>query len=166
MSLLKLSSKLGRKKRKTVGRGNASGHGTYSTRGGKGQTARTGGTRRPGFEGGQTPFLRKMPKLKGFKNPNQITYQIINVEDLNVFENNATVDQAALLEKNIVSKKTVPVKLLGNGVLEKTINISVAKASAEAIKKVEALKGKVTTKAIRVPVKKMPKREPKKTVTE
>lgn len=145
MSLLNLRSKLGRKKRKTVGRGNASGHGTYSTRGGKGQTARTGGTRRPGFEGGQTPFLRMMPKLKGFKNPNKKVYQVINVGDLNVFENNATVDQAALLEKNLVSKKNVPVKLLAGGELEKAINITIAKASVEAMKKVEDKKGKVTT---------------------
>lgn len=144
MSLLELSSKNGKKKRKRVGRGNASGHGTYSCRGMKGQSARTGGRRRPGFEGGQTPYLRKMPKLKGFKNPNYVEYQIINIGDLNVFDDNAVVDVKALLEKNIISKKTRPVKLLaGKGELEKTLTIIVNKASKEAIKLIEAKKGKV-----------------------
>lgn len=144
MSLLELSSKDGKKKRKRVGRGNASGHGTYSCRGMKGQSARTGGRRRPGFEGGQTPYIRRMPKLKGFKNPNYVEYQIVNIGQLNVFEDKTTIDLKALLEKNIVSKKTLPIKLLaGKGELEKAITIVVDKASKEAIKQVEAKKGKV-----------------------
>lgn len=144
MSLLELSNKTGRtKKRKRVGRGNASGHGTYSCRGMKGQSARTGGRRRPGFEGGQTPYLRKMPKLKGFTNPNHVEYQAINVGQLNIFDDNATVDLDALLEKNLVSKKDIPVKLLSEGDLKKTLTIIVDKASRAAIKKVESKKGKV-----------------------
>ncbi len=143
MSLLELKNP-SNKKRKRVGRGNASGHGTYSCRGMKGQSARAGGRRRPGFEGGQTPYLRKMPKIKGFTNPNYVEYQIINVGDLNVFEDKATVNKAALIEKNLISKKNLPVKLLaGKGELEKSITIEVDKASLQAIKKVESSKGKV-----------------------
>jgi len=135
MTLFNLSSKLGKKKRKLLGRGNGSGRGTFSTRGGKGQSARSGGKIRPGFEGGQTPMLRRMPKLRGFKNPNHQEYQAVNVGDLNVFDNNTEV--------NLDSLKGKPVKLLGNGELEKTLTIIVSKASASAIKAVEAKKGKV-----------------------
>lgn len=145
MSLSELKSKNGRKRRKVVGRGNASGHGTYSTRGGKGQTARTGGTRRPGFEGGQTPFLRKMPKLKGFKNPNHIDYQVVNIGSLNVFDDNTTVDLELLFAKKLISKKNKAVKLLaGKGELEKALNITVHRASIQAIEAVKSKKGKVT----------------------
>lgn len=145
MSLPELKSKLGRnKKKKRVGRGNASGHGTYSCKGMKGQTARTGGRRRPGFEGGQTPYLRRIPKMKGFKNPNYVDYQVVNIGELNVFDDKATVNLEALLEKNLVSKKTKPVKLLaGKGELEKSLTVVVHKASAKAIEAVEAKKGKV-----------------------
>ncbi len=144
MSLQELRSKTGRKKKKRVGRGNGSGHGTFSCRGMNGQTARSGGRRRPGFEGGQTPYIRRMPKLKGFRNINHIEYQAINVGDLNVFEDNATVDSAALYAKNLISKKNKPVKLLGGkGELEKTLTIIVHKASASAIKKAEAKKCKI-----------------------
>lgn len=143
MDLLKLSSKLGKKRRKLLGRGNGSGRGTFSTRGGKGQSARSGGKIRPGFEGGQTPMLRRMPKLRGFKNPNYQAYQVVNVGDLNIFDNNTEVNIESLLAKNLVSKKNQPVKLLGNGELEKTLTVSVAKASASAIAAVETKKGKV-----------------------
>lgn len=136
MNLLKLKPKSS-KKRKRVGRGNASGHGTYSCRGMKGQSARAGGRRRPGFEGGQTPYLRKMPKLKGFKNPNYIKYQIINIGQLNIFDNNSEVKKEDLLTKNLISKKSLPVKLLSKGELEKKITITVDKASKEALKKAE-----------------------------
>lgn len=130
--------------RKRVGRGNASGHGTYSCRGMKGQSSRSGGRRRPGFEGGQTPYLRRMPKLKGFTNPNYIEYQVINVGDLNMFDDKAEIKKEDLLKKNIISKKSVPVKLLGGkGDLEKAVTIHVDKATKSAIEKVEAKKGKV-----------------------
>lgn len=143
MSLLELSSKLGRKRRKTLGRGNSSGHGTYSGKGIKGQKARSGGTLHPGFEGGQTPMLRKMPKLKGFKNPNHITYQAVNVGRLNIFEENEKITKENLFAKNLISKKNKPVKLLGDGELTKTLEITVDKASKEAIKKIESRKGKI-----------------------
>ena len=148
-----------RKTKKKVGRGNGSGSGTYSGRGMKGQSSRAGGRRRPGFEGGQTPYLRKMPKLKGFKNPNYVEYQVINVGDLNIFDSGATIKKADLLAKNLVSKKTKPVKLLGGkGELEKELTIEVDKASASAIKAVESKKGKVVLPA---PKKETPKKAEK-----
>lgn len=147
MSLTDLRSKTGKKGRKRVGRGNASGHGTYSGRGCKGQTARSGGKRRPGFEGGQTPYLRKLPKWKGFKNPNTIDYQIVNIGDLNKFDDNTIIDKEALHAKNLISKKNKPVKLLsGKGELEKTLTVIVDKASVSAIKAVEDKKGKIELK--------------------
>ena len=144
MSLHELKSNV-KTKKKRVGRGNASGHGTYSCRGMKGQTARAGGRRRPGFEGGQTPYLRKMPKLKGFKNPNHVEYQVVNLNALNIFDDGTEVTKELLLEKNLISKKTRPVKLLGTGTLEKKLTIKVNRASASAIKAVEAKSGKVET---------------------
>lgn len=156
MPLTELKSRI-KKSRKKVGRGNGSGLGTYSGRGMNGQSARSGGKRRPGFEGGQTPYLRKMPKLKGFKNPNHVEYQAINVGDLNIFDSGATVKKEDLLAKNLVSKKTKPVKLLGGkGELEKALTIEVDKASASAIKAVESKKGKVV-----LPKEKAKKEEPK-----
>lgn len=164
MSLHNLSSKMGRKRRKRVGRGNSSGHGTYSTRGGKGQTARKSGTRRPGFEGGQTPLIRKVPKTKGFKNPKRKEYQIITTSSLNIFENNATINIEILYSKNLIAKKTIPVKLLrGSENLEKTINLTIHKASASAIKDLEAKKGKITLIEKREKKTEEPAEEPKKT---
>ena len=158
MSLLTLSNKTGKKNRKRVGRGDGSGRGTYSGRGVKGQGSRSGGRRRPGFEGGQTPYLRRMPKLKGFKNPNYIRYQIVNIGQLNTFDNNSTIKKEDLLAKNLISKKTLPVKLLaGKGALEKTLTITIDKASKEAIKKIEAKKGKV-----QLPEKPEKEKSPKK----
>ncbi|MDA1061271.1 MAG: 50S ribosomal protein L15 [bacterium] len=144
MTLTELSGKIPKKSRKRVGRGNGSGHGTYACKGTGGQTKRSGGRRRPGFEGGQTPYLRRMPKLKGFRNPNQIDYQIVNVGDLNIFDSKNKVDAEALHAKNLISKRNKPVKLLASkGVLEKTLTIVVDKASKAAIAAVEAKKGKV-----------------------
>ncbi len=144
MSLTELSSKNGKKKSKRVGRGNASGHGTFSCRGMNGQSARSGGRRRPGFEGGQTPYMMKMPKLKGFKNPNYVEYQPVNIGQLNDFEDKTTVDIETLYSKNLIAKKNRPVKLLaGKGELTKSLTIVVHKASAKAIEAVKALKGKV-----------------------
>lgn len=144
MSLQDLRSKVPHKKRKLLGRGTASGHGKSSTRGGKGQTARAGSSRKPGFEGGQTPLLRKMPKLKGFKNPCKVIFRIAFTGNLNVFEDGTTVDEKALIEKKLISKKENPIKLLsGKGKLEKNLKIVVNKASKGAITEVENAKGKV-----------------------
>lgn len=144
-SLLKLKRNTGAvRKRKTVGRGNGSGHGTYATRGGKGQTARTGSGYKPGFEGGQTPLYRKMPKLKGFNNINHVTYQVVNVGDLNLFEDGEEIDVIKLYEKGLVSKKDLPVKILGDGELTKKVVLKVDRASKSAKEKIESIKGSIT----------------------
>lgn len=142
MSLLELRSK-SKKSRKRVGRGNSAGQGTFCGRGVKGQSSRAGGPVRPGFEGGQTPLSRKMPKLRGFRNPNKRYYSVVNVGQLNVFENNSKVDVEALYNKKLLAKKGYPVKLLSVGNLDKSLEITVHRASANAIKKVESKKGKV-----------------------
>lgn len=147
MSLLFALKTNVKKKRKTIGRGNGSGHGTFSGRGCKGQKARTGGKIRAGFEGGQTPYIRRIPKLRGFKNPNHLQYQVVNTGSLNVFEDGQTVDKASLKEKNLIAKKLKPVKLLaGKGDLTKKLTVKVDKASQKAVKLVEAAKGKVEIK--------------------
>lgn len=144
MSLQDLRSKTSRHKRsKRVGRGVGSGRGVFSGRGCKGQLARSGGHKHPGFEGGQTPYIRRMPKSKGFTNPNYVEYQTLNVEDLNVFENDAVITAKELKEKRLIGSVHRPIKLLGNGNLEKSLTIEVQKASKSAITKIESSKGKV-----------------------
>lgn len=145
MDLLTLKSGKGaRHKSKRVGRGNGSGHGTFCCRGMNGQNCRSGGNRRPGFEGGQTPFIQRMPKLKGFKNPNYVNYYVLNVEDLNVFDDNATVDKVSLFEKRLLPKKSVKVKLLGNGELTKKLTVTVESATKSAEDKIKKAKGSLT----------------------
>jgi len=133
-----------RKKAKTVGRGNGSGHGTYSCRGTNGQGQRTGSKAKPGFEGGQTPLYRRMPKLKGFTNINRISYQVVNVESLNIFEDNDAIDVISLFEKQLICRKDQPVKILGNGDLKKKLSVKVDKFSASAKEKIEKAKGTIT----------------------
>lgn len=135
------ATKGSRKARKRVGRGGITG--TYSGRGMKGQNSRSGGGVRPGFEGGQTPLIRRMPKLKGFKNFNRTDFLAVNVNRLNErFEDGAKIDIQALIEKGF-TKRPVPVKLLGTGKIEKKFTITVDAASGSAIKKVEKAGGKV-----------------------
>lgn len=144
--LLNLKANAGaRKKEKRVGRGNASGHGSSATRGIKGQKAHTGGSIHPGFEGGQTPLSRRMPKLKGFKNPNRVPFQVVNVYDLEVFADGSTVTMVELYESNLISKKHLPIKLLGSGELKKKLHVKVDSVSESAKKKIEAAGGKVET---------------------
>ncbi len=124
---------LARKSRKRVGRGDGSGHGTYSCKGMKGQTARAGGRRRPGFEGGQMPFSQKIPKLKGFKNHCKTGYQVINLKDLNSFEQGSKIDALILAKKGLISDISKPIKLLADGVLEtKDLKINLDKISNKA----------------------------------
>ena len=142
MNLTTLKSNKGaRHKRKRVGRGNGSGHGTFCCRGMNGQNARSGGTRRPGFEGGQTSFIQRMPKLKGFKNPSHINYQAVNVSDLNNFKDGDIVNGEVLYKMNLIGNKKRPVKILGNGDLEKKVTVQVDAASKSAIEKIEKAKG-------------------------
>lgn len=131
------------KTKKRLGRGNGSGLGTYSGKGGNGQTARTGGSIKPGFAGGQTPLYMKMPKLKGFKNINTIKYQVVNVGDLNKFDDNSEVNAQALFENKLIPHADKPVKILGNGELSKKLSIVANKVSASAKEKIEGAKGSV-----------------------
>jgi len=144
-ALLKLKRNKGATKtKKRLGRGNGSGLGTYSGRGGKGQTARTGGNIKPGFSGGQTPLYRKMPKFKGFTNINRVTFQVVNVESLNIFEDGAEINAQTLHEKNLINSITQPVKILGNGELKKKLSITVDRISETAKEKITQAKGKIT----------------------
>lgn len=148
MSLTVLKSNQGaRHRKKRLGRGDGSGLGTYSGKGMKGQKARSGGNVRPGFEGGQTTFVQKMPKLKGFKNPGRINYQVVNVKDLEKFDNGATVDAEALVEKGLVAKKNLPVKILGDGDLSKKLTIKVEKVTKSAEEKITKAGGKLELSA-------------------
>ncbi len=135
------------KKPKRIGRGNGSGHGTFSGRGMKGQKARAGGIRRPGFEGGQTPLIRKMPKMRGFTHPfaKQKSFQVINLSDLEAtFNDGDTVTVEILFEKGLISKLNKAVKLLGHGTLSKKLEIDVDAATQSVFTAVEKAGGKIT----------------------
>jgi len=121
---------------KRLGIGESSGHGKTSGRGGKGQTARSGGTIRLGFEGGQMPLLRRIPK-RGFNNASFRTVcAIVNVEQLNSFEDGATVTPELLVEAGLVDKRYEGVKILGNGELKKKLTVKVQRVSASAREKI------------------------------
>ena len=126
---------------KRLGRGVGSGLGKTSGTGHKGAKARSGGGKRPGFEGGQMPLYRRVPK-KGFTNIFGTDYASVNVERLNVFEDGATVDAKALLDAGIIKKTLGGVKIMGNGELQKKLNVKAAKFTASAKEKIEALGGK------------------------
>ena len=122
------------------GRGAGSGNGKTAGKGHKGQNARSGGGVRPGFEGGQLPLYRKLPK-RGFNNRFATNYVTVNVSDLNVFENGAVVDLEALLAKKIVRKSLDGLKVLGNGELTKNLTVKAAVFSATAKEKITAAGG-------------------------
>ena len=124
------------------GRGAGSGNGKTAGKGHKGQNARSGGGVRPGFEGGQLPLYRKLPK-RGFKNRFAVNYAIVNVEALNKFENGAVVDLEALKAAKLVRKELDGVKILGNGELTKKITVKATVFSATAKEKIEAAGGKI-----------------------
>ena len=126
---------------KRLGRGTGSGLGKTSGKGHKGAKARSGGGKRPGFEGGQMPLYRRVPK-RGFTNVFGTDYATVNVERLEVFEDGAVVDAAALLEKKIIRKELAGVKILGVGELTKKLTVKAAKFSATAKEKIEAVGGK------------------------
>lgn len=139
-----------KKKRKKVGRGTSSGHGKTAGRGHKGQKSRSGGTKGVRFEGGQTPLYRRLPKIGSFKNyPFKREYNILNVSDLNVFEEGTNVTKSLLHEKffNATKKESLnPIKILGGGTLNKSLTVEADYFSKSAIKKIEAAKGKVISK--------------------
>jgi len=130
------------KKRKRVGRGDGSGHGTTSGRGTKGQLSRSGGKTRIGFEGGQMPLQRRIPHLRGFKNNRKIVFNVVNTGALEDFKDGSTVDYKALMEKGMIMKKDRPIKVLGNGDLTKKLTIKANGFSGSAIKKIEKAGGK------------------------
>ena len=142
MKLHELSPVEGSKKRsKRIGRGHGSGWGKTSGKGQKGQKSRSGGSIRPGFEGGQMPLYRRLPK-RGFNNIFAKKYVSVNVEVLDKFNDGDEVTAETLLEKNIISKKLDGVKLLGRGDVTKKLTVKVAKLSASAKEKIEKAGGK------------------------
>jgi len=142
MKLHELSPAIGSKKDvKRIGRGHGSGNGKTAGKGHKGQKARAGRGIRAGFEGGQMPLVRRVPK-RGFVNIFAEEYVAINVASLNVFDNGTVVDTQALADKGIVRNTKLPVKLLGNGELKKSLTVNVAAFSASAKEKIEGAGGK------------------------
>ena len=127
------------------GRGHGSGSGKTAGKGHKGQNARSGGGVRPGFEGGQMPLQRRIPK-RGFNNIFATKYVAINVEVLNKFEDGAVVDEAAIVEAGLVKKTYDGIKILGRGELTKKLNVTAAAYSASAKQKIEEAGGKAEVK--------------------
>jgi large subunit ribosomal protein L15 len=133
-----------RKPRKRVGRGNGSGHGSTAGRGDKGQGSRAGGTKGPGFEGGQTPLAMRLPKLPGFKNRNRVEFAVVNVSRLDeAFADGDVVDGESLVAKGIVKSANAPFKVLGDGELNKKLTVRADKVSGSAKQKIEAAGGTV-----------------------
>ncbi|MGX1901988.1 LSU ribosomal protein L15P [Thermolongibacillus altinsuensis] len=130
-----------RKERNRVGRGIGSGNGKTSGRGHKGQNARSGGGVRIGFEGGQTPLFRRLPK-RGFTNIHRKEYAIVNLEALNRFEDGTEVTPELLLETGVISKLKAGVKVLGDGEITKKLTVKAHKFSASAKEAIEAVGGK------------------------
>ncbi len=129
------------KESKRIGRGHGSGQGKTAGKGHKGQKARSGGGVRPGFEGGQMPLARRLPK-RGFNNIFAKKIVTISLADLNKFEDGATVDTQALLDKKIIKNAGDGVKVLANGELTKKVNCSLAGYTATAKEKIESAGGK------------------------
>jgi large subunit ribosomal protein L15 len=129
-------------KRKRVGRGNASGHGTYSTRGLKGQKARAGGGVRPGFEGGQLPFIRLMARKRGFTNAFRVDYEEVNVGDLARFAAGSEVTVQSLRDVRLV-RRNRPVKVLGEGEIAVALTVEAGSFSRSARAKIQAAGGTV-----------------------
>ncbi len=141
MELNNLKPKKGaRHAKKRVGRGPGSGHGKTAARGEKGQKSRSGFSRQPGFEGGQMPLHRRLPK-RGFTNIFKRDYAVVNVSDLERFESGATVDETTLRSAGLVKGQVDGVKVLGNGELSKKLTVSATKFSASARKQIEAAGG-------------------------
>ena len=127
---------------KRLGRGQGSGQGKTAGKGHKGQNARSGGGVAIGFEGGQTPLYKRIPK-RGFTNINRLEYAVVNLSDLNKFEDGTTVTPELLKEAGIVKKQLDGIKVLGNGTLEKKVNVTCNKISKSAQAAIEKVGGKV-----------------------
>jgi len=132
-----------RHKRKRVGRGDGSGHGTYSGRGSKGQKSRSGVGLRVGFEGGQTPLIKRLPRRRGFTNIFRVEYASVNVKQLERFEEGTEVTPELLREVGIIKTLKQPVKVLGDGEITKALMVRAHRFSAVARGKIEAAGGSV-----------------------
>lgn len=128
------------KNRKRIGRGPGSGHGKTSTKGHKGQKARSGGSIKAGFEGGQMPLQRRLPK-RGFTPFTRVEYSLVNIKQLEVFETGASVDAISLVSKGLIKSSYDVVKILGNGELSKSLKITATKFSQSARDKIVAAGG-------------------------
>ncbi len=139
----KLSPAPGSKKnRKRVGRGNGSGHGTYSGRGCNGQKSRAGNKIRLGFEGGQLPLIRRLPRKRGFVNIFRTEYSVININKLNVFESGSEVTPERLVMSGVIKSLRYPIKVLAEGDINYPLLVKANKFSATAKAKIEAAGGK------------------------
>lgn len=127
---------------KRVGRGHGSGMGKTSTRGANGQGQRSGESRKPGFEGGQKPLFRRLPKQKSFRAPVRDQWSIVNLYDLNGFEKGSVVDAAALMAKGLVKKELAGLRVLGTGDLTVALTVRAHHFTASAREKIEAAGGK------------------------
>ncbi|MCP9472350.1 MAG: 50S ribosomal protein L15 [Nitrospira sp.] len=131
-----------KKRRKRIGRGPGSGHGKTSTKGHKGLLARSGGGKRPGFEGGQMPLVRRVPKF-GFANPFRTEYAVVNVKSLEKVASTETITPQTLVDAGLVKRKTLPIKILGHGELSKPVIVQAHKFSKSAEAKIQAAGGRV-----------------------
>jgi len=132
-----------KKSRKRVGRGDGSGHGTYSGRGCKGQKSRSGYKMRPGFEGGQLPLIKRLPRKRGFVNIFRVEYNIVNLSKLNIFEPGSEVTPEVLVAAGLVKSLRHPIKILAEGDINHPLVVKANKFSAAAKAKIEAAGGKV-----------------------
>jgi large subunit ribosomal protein L15 len=132
-----------KQRRKRVGRGTGSGHGNYSGRGIKGQKSRSGYRMRPGFEGGQLPLIKRLPRKRGFTNIFRMQYSIVNMDKLNLFEPGSEVTPEKLLAAGAVESLRYPIKVLAGGDIDRPLTVKANKFSAAAKAKIEAAGGKV-----------------------
>jgi large subunit ribosomal protein L15 len=133
-----------KKKRQRVGRGDASGRGSYSTRGMKGQKSRSGGGVRRGFEGGQLPLVKRMPHLRGFTNIFKIPYSVVNIESLEGFESGSNIGPQDLKLSGLIRSNSPRIKILGEGSITKSLSVSAHSFSKSARTKIEQAGGQVT----------------------
>jgi large subunit ribosomal protein L15 len=130
------------KRRKRIGRGPGSGHGKTATKGHKGLLARSGGGKRPGFEGGQMPLVRRLPKF-GFSNPFRTEYAIVNVKSFETWKGTETITPQAMVEAGLVKRGRLPIKILGGGELKRPVVVQAHKFSKSAEAKIQAAGGRV-----------------------
>ena len=129
--------------KKRVGRGDGSGHGSYSGRGCKGQKSRSGGGVRLGFEGGQLPLIKRLPRKRGFTNIFRVEYSVVNARELNVFSPGSEIGPKELLQAGLIKSSNLPVKILGDGDIRHSLSVKANKFSSSAESKIIAAGGKI-----------------------